>query len=167
HSIRRETYAPILGLVDNRSYYVVGCAISGCSGAGTFQLSNSLGGGAINLTFTPATGRHQLVSDIAPPPSSATQQLIGIGGVGFAATSGDGIISGAATGAGGGAINVATAESRARMKVTVSNTVEADAWLTAAGDVNVTTHGFAFAKTVASNDGGGFISVGTAGADTQ
>ena len=76
-------------------------------------------------------------------------------------------MSGSATGAGGGAINVAAAEGKARLNVTISNTIEASAILFAGVSVNITTSGHAFAKSVASNDGGGFISVGTAGADTE
>ncbi|MDH3308770.1 MAG: hypothetical protein OEO77_14805, partial [Acidimicrobiia bacterium] len=180
HSIRRDEHAPISGLADGAGYYVVGCG-----GACTtfFQLSSTLGGSARNIDnllqngfghqfvtegvdiTDSGRGFHRLVIDISP--GSGTQQLVGIGGVGFAAKDGDGVISASATGGGGGAINVATAKANAKLYVTVSNTVETGATLDAAVDVNVLTDGYTFVKAIASNDGGGFISVGKAEASLQ
>ncbi|NIO40353.1 MAG: hypothetical protein GTO41_09230, partial [Burkholderiales bacterium] len=146
HSIRKANNAPIQGLTDGHNYYVVGCAAgpSGCSGTG-FQLSHTSGGSAINIDSQGNTGGghvfktegidlksqgavggfHKLVIDIAP--ASGTQQLKGIGGVGFTANDGDGIVSGAATGGGGGAVNVSNAQSYAKLDVTVSTTVQSNA----------------------------------------
>ena len=183
HSVRRDENAPISGLVDNGSYHVVGCA-GACSDNGYFKLSLTPGGGPIDIDnlgqngsghlfrtegiplSSSGTGRsHKLVIDIAP--GVGTQKFDGIGGAGFGAVGGDSIVSASATGAGGGAINVAIATSNASLKVTVSNTVGADAHISAGTDVNITTDGYAFAKAVASNDGGGFISVGKAAGDMK
>ena len=183
HSLWRANNAPIFNLLDDRGYYVVGC--TGACGT-SFQLSSGAGGAAINIdnggntgglhSFStegvnltaPAAdgGGHKLVLDIAPSTQAGTQQLVGIGGIGFAALSGDGVVSASATGAGGGAIQIGEAQSKARLKVTLSTTVGAGAVVSAGDDVTVTTNGFAIAKTISSNDGGGAISLGKSGADT-
>ena len=66
-------------------------------------------------------------------------------------------------GAGGGLINVASASSTASSTLTISNTIGSNAKLTA-NVLNITTNGYVFAKAVASNDGGGAISVGNSDA---
>ena len=152
----------------------------GASG-GTFQLSHSLGGGAIpitdgrgvghvfrvegkDLTGTGSGQDNRLILDISA--GSGQQKLSGIGGPSGAASSTDGVISASAAGGGGGAINVSTAESDASTTLTISTTI-GDGATIAGGTVNVTTNGYAFSKGVAGNAGGGAISVGDSSARSK
>ena len=187
HAIRAATNAPIAGLEDGHGYFVVGCtgASGSCNNATGFQLSNSLGGGAINIDNRGVTGgphlfsreginltstgtgpgssvaAHELVLNIAP--SSGTQRLLGIGdAVPFAASTGDQVVSASATGGGGGLISVSDAKSFSNASTTVSTTINGNATLTAGASISVTTHGNVLGKAVSSNDSGGFISVNSA-----
>jgi Ca2+-binding RTX toxin-like protein len=177
HKIYRYNDAPLAGLVDGRVYFAKNVM------AGSFQLSATPSGGPIgfsnggrtgglhqfqveglNLSNT-ASGLQNLVFDFTGPGANATQQLIGVGGLGTTAgaPSGDQVPTASSAGSTGGVIDVKAANAIASARPDVTNTIAANAVLTA-GTINVTADNRANVGANTSAGGGGLVSIGDSNA---
>ncbi len=160
--------APIGGLVNGQSYYVVG------SNGATFSLSDTQGGSAITLNksdrsgvhtiglagidLTPSAGTHELRIDLTSP-AGGNHRLLGPGGVSLRTInppSGDGLSLARVEGGGGGGLNV----SNPTAKLTITN--DAHAWvagtLVSAGkDIVIATQSVSRGDGYNTNGGGGVI----------
>ena len=170
-SLVRDNNAPIAGLNSGQTYYA-----ENTSGS-SFQLAGSPGGSIIDIDTGGRSGGPQkfavegidftsggggkLVLDITGT-SSGTQQFLGIGGnVPTGAPVGDGIVTGTASGGGGGAIQVGDANATSSSHVTVSTTVQGNTTISGA-NVNITTHGHVNTAGSVVINGGGLVAVDNA-----
>ena len=177
HRIYRNNDAPLAGLEDGQVYYAKNRTAS------SFQLADASGaivsfnnggrtGGShhfefegLNLSSTgPAPdgkNLHTLIFDLTSAGANATQQLVGVGGLGTSAgaPSGDQIPTASASGSSGGFIDVAVAKATATARPVVTNTIYGSAVLSA-GTINVTTDNRANVGATTAGGGGGFVSVG-------
>ena len=182
HSLRRSSFEPIGGLVENRVYFVTDADQT----AGTFRLrrfeddatsivtfdTTGLSGGSHRLAIegvdlTSLGGRganHLLVVDLTST-SSGTHKLAGIGGAAAVsgAPSGDRITTASSSGSGGGFIDVGSTSATANATVNTNITVNAGAQITG-NDVNITTASRVDVVGTSNGGGGGFVSIGDANA---
>ena len=181
HSLRKVGDQPIGGLLDGVTYYISD------STATTFKLKNGLDE-YVELTPTDpltgatltgthsfrtegvdltslGTGEQQLAIDITSA-GTGSQLLEGVGGARAlaGAPSGDGVVTSAASGSGGGLVKVSTASTDASSTPTVGITVQANAAL-AASDIVIEATSIGNASSTSANSGGGLVSVGAADSD--
>ena len=178
HSLRKVGDQAIGGLTDGVTYYVSD------STATTFKLKDSLGA-YIALTPTDpvsdavltgthsirtegvdltslGTGEHELAIDITGA-GSGTHTLEGVGGARAlaGAPSGDGVVTSAASGSGGGVVRVSGASTDASSTPTVNINVQSGAALSAS-EVVIEATAIGNASSLSANSGGGLVSVGSA-----
>jgi large repetitive protein len=179
HDLRKVADQPIGGLQDGVTYYVDRID------ADSFRLRSAPGGAVVALDATDAltgavltgtstlgkesvdlnnvgSGSHRLVLDITAD-GSGTQILDGVGGARAlaGAPSGDGVVTSAASGSGGGIVRVSGAEVSASTAPRVAVTIGSGAEL-AAQDITVAGLAKANISATSANSGGGLVSVGDA-----
>ncbi|HEX6131915.1 MAG TPA: hypothetical protein VF044_09290, partial [Actinomycetota bacterium] len=174
HTIVLASRGPIGGLKHRGTYFVVGAA------AGEFQLSNVLGGGAINLTATGGNGHmfRREGLDLTGAGSCPASQVgtckklvvdlndgtggsfAGVGGAAsFAApSSGDGRVTASTTGASGGFIDVGSPDAVATVTNSTTITVKSGASLSGQ-NVVIETEGRINVKALGKSDGIGFVAL--------
>ncbi|MBC8509469.1 MAG: hypothetical protein H8D34_31855, partial [Chloroflexi bacterium] len=172
------------GLTTARTYYVSD------STADTFMLKDS-NGDYLDLTLAELSnplayvGTHTIGVegiDFASEPtqsqtllfdltstSSGIHELIGAGGVKatLSAPSGDGIVTGSATGAGGGLVSVRGSDTDAVVALNVDASVGGGTHISAFGNIEIYSRSTGNVSSIAKQVGGGLVAVGTASAAAQ
>src|SRR5205823_5055224 len=155
HSLRKASDAPISGLVDGATYFVVESTTTGL--ATTVKLAASKGGSALAISGAGLTGSHTigiegvdlkatgegdqtLTIDITSA-GSGTQTLQGVGGARAlaGAPSDIGLATASSANSGGGVVSVGDASASATLGSTATVTVGSSASLSATNSVALTS----------------------------